>query len=163
MVCVIPESRPCGYYALWMIQLLTAAKASLSRVYVFCSVLLNTHKGVGTNYEVKFEIWTDADHRFGQGLAVFFCQSKIELSREQLPWTDVLCRWTQLLVFSCTEFYLYIFWHIFLVEHGARLTIGVNSWCLLSVILFGTYFTEVFVIFHDNLYGWLRPIKYICW
>ena len=35
MVCVIPKSRPCGYYALWMIKLLTAAKASLSRMYVY--------------------------------------------------------------------------------------------------------------------------------
>ena len=45
MVCLVPESRPCGYYAAWMIKLLTAVKACLSRMYVFLFCFLEHPQG----------------------------------------------------------------------------------------------------------------------
>ena len=133
MVCVIPESRPCGYYALWMIKLVTAAKASLSRMYVFCFVSLNTHKGVGTNCEMKFGIWTDADHSLGKVLLCFV------LLVQDWAFSETVC------LDKC------IMW--------VDTTVGVLLHWIASTIALYT-FTGFFVILYDNVHGWLRPIQY---
>ena len=101
MVCVVPEIRPCGYYALWIMKLLTAAKASLSRMYVFFSVLLNTPKGV--------------DHCFGQGVAAFHFVSP----RVSFPMNSFLGKMKDVGGHNCwcpptLSVHLYIsFWYMF--------------------------------------------------
>jgi len=138
MVCVIPGSRPCGYYALWMIKLLTAARANSSRMYVFFCFFVEHPRGCW--YAFWNELWNlnRCWPILGKVVLHFvllvqdWAFSGTAFLEKWMMWVDtttgVLLHWAFIYIFlfgTCSG----------LAEHDVGLTLGVNHWRLLPVLL----------------------------